>query len=209
MKLRYIRLIEICTWLLIIFCGVSAFIYKTAIKDNYQNTYYMFFNDAGGLVKGSPVKLMGIRIGYVKDIKIFDNKVFISILVSKSGVKIPGRAKADITFFGLGGSASLDLTPEPVSETARLEEIIPSKTYRVKDFWDNNKFTAETMIDTYNSVRISIDSSGILNNKHILFQSGYLKQLVNQTKEINDAQTVIINKLLDSRSIRDKAEHQD
>jgi len=169
----------------------------------------MFFDDAGGLVKGSPVKLMGIRIGYVKDIKIFDNKVFISILVSKKGVKIPKKAKADITFFGLGGSASLDLTPEAVYETAHLEEIIPSKTYRVQNFWDNNKFTAETMINTYDSVRISIDNSGILNNKQILFQSGYLKQLVNQTKELNDSQTVIINKLLDNKNIMKKMEHND
>ena len=53
--------------------------YVTFIK----NSFYIFFDDVDGLVKGSPVRLMGINIGYVRDVKIFDNKVFISFLVTK------------------------------------------------------------------------------------------------------------------------------
>lgn len=195
MRRRYIWSIEIIIWLAVICCGISLFIYKTAIKDNSQNTYYMFFSDAGGLVKGSPVRLMGISIGYVKDIKIFDNKVFVSILVTKDNVKIPKSATATIEFYGLGGSASLELNPSTATETEHLDEIISSKTYRVQDYWDGQKLTANTMIDIYGGVGRTISNADLMNNKQIFFQSNMVKNLIIQTQKINKEQTVIIEKL--------------
>lgn len=194
MKKRYIWLIEIIFWLLLIFCSLSLFVYNTAVKANSQNSYYIFLSDAGGLVKGSPVKLMGIRIGYVKDIKIFDNKVFISILVSKKNVKIPKNAEASVEFYGLGGSSSLELAP--INGAAEPEKTSPdSKVYKVQDFWDGMKLTSSTMINIYGSIGRNIDKSGILQNKQILYQSGMLKELIEKTNQINHTQIVIINKL--------------
>jgi len=194
-RLRYIWLIEILVWLLIIFSSLSLFIYKTAVKDNSRNTYYIFFDDAGGLVKGSPVRLMGINIGYVRDIKIFDNKVFVSMLVTKERVKIPKGAIASIEFYGLGGSASLELMPSKAPDTSRREEIIPSKSYRVQDFWDGMKLTSETMMDIYGAAGRAIDRSGLLENKQLFFKSGAVKHYIEETKKINHAEQVIINKL--------------
>ena len=116
MKRKYIWLFEIIAWLLIISVSLFFFIYNTAIKENKNNSYYTFFDDVEGLVQGSPVRLMGINIGYVRDVKIFDNKVFVSFLVTKDGVSIPKRATATIEFYGLGGSTSLDLDPSTASE---------------------------------------------------------------------------------------------
>ena len=195
MVINKIWLVELIVWSFVLFCGFSYFVYKTAIKDNFNNTYYIFFNDAGGLVKGSPVHLMGINIGYIKDVKIFDNKVFISILVTKKNVSIPKSATATIEFYGLGGSAFLELNPSTASENIHEEEIIPSKTYRVQDYWDGQKLTANTMIDMYTSLAKSIDKSDILHNKQVLFQSDFMKNIVNATQKINEKQTVIINKL--------------
>ncbi len=198
MKRQYIWTIEIIAWLIIIFCAVSGFIYKTAIKDNSQNTYYIFFNDVDGLVKGSPVKLMGVNIGYVKDIKIFDNKVFVSILVTKDNTKIPKSATATIEFYGLGGSTSLELNPATSSETAHIEEIIPSESYRVQDFWDGQKLTANTMIDIYGGIGRTIEKADLMNNKQIFFQSKMVADLIKKTKKINREQTVIIQKIGES-----------
>ena len=195
MTKKRIWIIEIIAWLLIILCGVSVFVYKTAIKDNFQNTYYIFFNDVDGLVKGSPVRLMGINIGYVKDIKIFDNKVFVSILVTKEDVRIPKSATATIEFYGLGGSTSLELNPATASETAHLEEIIPSESYRVQDFWDGQKLTADTMIDIYGGIGRTIEKADLMNNKQIFFQSKIVDEWIKKTQKINREQTVIINKL--------------
>lgn len=195
MTRKRIWIIEIIVWLFIIFGVLFCFIYKTAIKDNFQNTYYIFFNDVDGLVKGSPVRLMGINIGYVKDIKIFDNKVFVSILVTKDNVKIPKSATATIEFYGLGGSTSLELNPSTASETAHIEEIIPSESYRVQDFWDGQKLTANTMIDIYGGIGRTIEKADLMNNKQIFFQSKMVNELIQKTKKINKEQTVIINKL--------------
>ncbi len=195
MKRKQILLIELIIWLLIIFCGCLFYIYKTNIKTNAQNTYYIFFNDVEGLVTGSPVRLMGINIGHIKDVKIFGNKVFVSILVTKENVVIPKSATATIEFYGLGGSTSLELNPSTSSNTEGKEEIIPSNTYRIQDYWDGSKLSSEVMIMTYDSVRKSIDESGILKRKDIIKPSVTVQNLINQTNRINKSETVTINKL--------------
>ena len=198
MKIKYIWLIEIVIWLLIISGGLLLFIYKTTIKESAANTYYIFFDDVDGLVRGSPVRLMGINIGYVRDIKIFDNKVFVSMLVTKDDVTIPKRAAATIEFYGLGGSTSLELNPVAAPETDGREELIPAESYRVQDFWDGQKLVADVMIDIYGGIGRTIQATGLLNNKEYLKQSSLVKNFIHQTGGINTAQSVIIYKLTES-----------
>lgn len=195
MDRKQIVLVEIIFWLLIIFCGSFFFIYKTTIKDNINNTYYIFFDDVEGLVKGSPVRLMGINIGYIKDVKIFDNKVFVSILVTKKDTIIPKSATATIEFYGISGSTSLELNPSTATETENTDEIIPSNSYRVQDFWDGSKLTAEVMIDIYGSIGRTIKSAGLIEKKDLLKQSNLVNTLALQTDKVNRSQTVIINKM--------------
>lgn len=195
MNRKQIFLLEIIFWLLIIFCSSFLFIYKTAIKDNIKNTYYIFFDDVEGLVTGSNVRLMGINIGHIKDVKIFDNKVFVSLIVTKPNVKIPKCASATIEFYGLGGSTSLELNPATSSEDDICDEIIPAGTYRVQDYWDGSKLSSEVMISTYTNVKNAIDNSKILENKDKLMQSKAMENLIKETQGVNKKQTVIINKM--------------
>ncbi len=195
MDRKQIVLVEIIFWLLIIFCGSFFFIYKTSIKDNINNTYYMFFDDVEGLVRGSPVRLMGINIGYVRDVKIFDNKVFVSILVTKKDMIMPKSATATIEFYGISGSTSLELNPLTGYDTENSDEIIPSNSYRVQDFWDGSKLTAEVMIDIYGSIGRTIKSAGLIEKKDLLKQSKFVNALALQTDKVNQSQTVIINKM--------------
>jgi hypothetical protein len=197
MRSKHIWLIEILIWLVILSGSLFFFIYKTTIKDNAKNTYYIFFDDVDGLVKGSPVRLMGINIGYVRDVKIFDNKVFVSFLVTKNDVTIPKSATATIQFYGLGGSTSLEINPSTATEAADIDEIIPSNSYRVKDFWEGQKLLANVMIDIYGGVGRTIQEADLINNKAYLKQSGLIKDLNKGTTSINTAQSVIIYKLND------------
>lgn len=198
MKKKYIWLIEIVIWLIVILCAFFFFIYNTAVKENVSNSYYLFFNDAGGLVKGSPVRLMGINIGYVRDVKIFDNKVFVSFLVTKDGVIIPNRASATVEFYGLGGSTSLELNPQTSSESANREVILPVEAYRIQDFWDGQELVANVMIDIYGGIGRTIQAADLINHKHWLKQSGLVKDFSHQADCINTAQSVIIYKLSES-----------
>ncbi len=195
MNKKQIFLLEIIFWLLIIFCSSFFFIYQNIIKDNIKNSYYIFFDDVEGLIKGSPVRLMGINIGHIRSVKIFDNKVFVLFHVTKKNVSIPKCATATIEFYGLGGSTSLELNPATADENGLCDEIIPSGTYRVQDYWDGSKLSSEVMISTYDSVGKAIDDSKILDNKEKLFMSKSLKNLIEQTQGINKEQSVIINKM--------------
>ena len=195
MKKKYIWLFEIIIWLLIISGSLFFFIYNTSIKENVKNTYYIFFDDVDGLVKGSPVRLMGINIGYVKDVKIFDNKVFTSFVVTKENVNIPRRTAATIEFYGLGGSTSLELNPTLKSSEQKQDEIIPSSTYRIQDFWDGQELVSNVMIDIYGGIGRTIQATGLIDNKDFIKRSKLVNEITKQTKNINTSQSVIIYQL--------------
>lgn len=138
---------------------------------------------------------MGMTIGYVRDVKIFDNKVFVSFLVTKEDVYIPNQATATIEFYGLGGSTSLELSPSTSSQTENNETIIPSDTYRIQDYWDGSKKSSNVMIDIYGSLGRTIQNTNILNHKDLLKQSSLINKISEQTNKTNAEQTVIIKKL--------------
>ena len=195
MKKKYIWLCEILIWLLILSGSLFFFIYNASIKENVKNTYYIFFDDVDGLVKGSPVRLMGINIGYVKDVKIFDNKVFTSFVVTKENITVPRKTEATIEFYGLGGSTSLELNPHHKKMQEKEEEIIPSSTYRIQDFWDGQELVSNVMIDIYGGIGRTIHATGLIENKDFIKQSKLVNELTKQTKNINTSQSVIIYQL--------------
>ena len=197
-KKKYIWFFEILIWLLVLSVGFYFFIYNTTIKENTKNTFYIFFNDVDGLVQGSPVRLMGINIGYVRDVKIFDNKVFVSFLVTKDNVEIPTRATATIEFYGLGGSTSLELSPATSSATLNEELILEGESYRVQDFWDGQELVSNVLIEIYGGAGRMIEKTDMINNKHLLKQSHLVKNIAKATGNINTAQSVIIYKLTEN-----------
>ncbi|MGM9994719.1 MAG: MlaD family protein [Candidatus Avigastranaerophilus sp.] len=195
MKKKYIIITELIIWLLILSGGFYFFLYKTTLKDNTNNSYYLFFDDAGGLVKGSPVRLMGMNIGYVRDVKIFENKVFVSFLVTKENVKVPNRATATIEFYGLGGSTSLELSQKTSADEENEDTITPSDTYRIQDYWSGATLSANVMIDIYGSIGRTIHSTNILNHKDWIKQSAVIKDFATLTNQINEEESVIIHKM--------------
>lgn len=198
MKKKRIIFIELIIWLLILIGCFYFFLHKTTLKDNSHNSYYLFFDDAGGLVKGSPVRLMGVTVGYVRDVKIFDNKVFVSFLVTKEDTNIPNSASATIEFYGLGGSTSLELSQKTASETAERESIIPVETYRIQDYWSGAELSSNVLIDIYGSIGRTINATNILDNKELLKQSKLIEKFTKLATKANDDQSVIIHKLTES-----------
>lgn len=193
MKRYKIWIIEIIIWVLLI--GIIGYNLYAEYKSNSDRTYIIYFNDAAGLVKGAPVRLMGINIGYVKEVKIQGDKVLVVFLASKKDIEIPRKAIANIEFYGLGASTSLELKPLQNSNSGKSSEIIVGKSYRIQDYWYGKKLTANTMINLYGAMGRNIDKSNILNNKQILFQSDTIMEFINIANKINSEETVIINKL--------------
>ena len=128
-----ILLIEGIVWFLIL-CSVLLCIrvhnYRQA-KSVKQ--YQIFLSDMDGLIVGSPVKYMGVHIGYVSYAKPIDNNVYVKFVLDDKNMKLPKGVIANVEFYGLGGSKSLELYP-PNGNSLKTEKLIYIKdTFRLND----------------------------------------------------------------------------
>lgn len=135
MNKRLVWYSEIFCWAVFIMAIILGFTYSFATSEHKNHSYYMFFQDVDGLSKGSPVRMMGYQIGYVKDVKVFKDNIFVSFLVTERNVFIPTGSTARVEFYGLGGSKSLEI--EPPSEAQKNGEIIITKNpYRIANYYE-------------------------------------------------------------------------
>ena len=126
-KIKYkklARFIELSIWfLLLVFVLGIGYIAKQ--NYNQHKTYQIFLQDVDGIIKGSPVRMMGIHIGYVRKVKIINDMVFVDFIINQDGIEIPKGSKVTVEFTGLGGSKSIEIyTPkDKVPEGTQTFEI--------------------------------------------------------------------------------------
>lgn len=101
--------IELLIWTIIIlvFVAISTSLYTKAQKED--NDYNIFMPDVDGLIVGSPVRIMGIEVGYVTEIKPTTQEVFVRFLIKDKNMHIPQGTVATVEFTGMAGSKSLEL----------------------------------------------------------------------------------------------------
>lgn len=104
-------LIELLIWIIIlsIIAGASIYVYRKFFVE--PNVYTIQFKDIDGITKGSPVRFMGINIGYVRNLKSKDKHINVQIIITKKNLQIPDGTVARVEFYGLGGSKSIELMP--------------------------------------------------------------------------------------------------
>lgn len=135
---HHLWIIELFVWLFIIIFATTGFLYYKTVKNNHKNTYHIFMKDIDGLMKGSPIKIMGIQVGYVTQISIIDDYIYISFLISKPNVTIPHGSVALVESYGIAGSKSIELYPpkEKADETQSIifveEPIRSSSSYKTQ-----------------------------------------------------------------------------
>lgn len=133
MKRRLLWIVEVFIWLLILFLVSDAIMFaKYEYKKNF-NTYQIFLSDVDGLVNGSPVKILGIQIGYVNQINIVGEDVYVRFIITDQNVKIPPGTIATVEFSGLGGSKSLELYPPTSKDIPSDKIIIAQSPKRIHD----------------------------------------------------------------------------
>ena len=107
-------------------------------------TLHLYVEDAYALMKGSPVILMGVPVGYVKQVKLNpkDDSVWVDYVLNDPQMRIPEEAEALIVAAGLGGAKSLEFTldesPEDVfqAEGKAQEKQQVLRPFRQKNMWD-------------------------------------------------------------------------
>ncbi len=120
-NIRIYAWIEFVVWFVILcLCiwGIRFYRYK-----EYKElpSYQIFMPDVDGMIVGSPVKYMGVQIGYITNIKILTNNVYVRFVINEKDLKLPKGVIATVEFSGLGGSKSLELYPPDKNEhTERL-----------------------------------------------------------------------------------------
>lgn len=135
MNKRLVWSIELFLWAILIFALILGFTYSFATADQKNSSYYMFFKDVDGLTKGSPVRMMGYQIGYVRDVKVFEDNIFVSFLVTEKNINIPNGSSARVEFYGLGGSKSLEIEPSTKKYPDNSEVLITKSPYRIADYY--------------------------------------------------------------------------
>ena len=104
-------LIEIFIWIVILTLVFSGIIFGYSKLFVEPNVYNIQFKDIDGISKGSPVRFMGINVGYVRKLKAKGKFVDVQIILTEKNMKIPNGTVARVEFYGLGGSKSIELMP--------------------------------------------------------------------------------------------------
>lgn len=103
--------------------GIRIYSHKKAKK---MTTYQIFLPDVDGVIVGSPVKFMGVQVGYVDKIKIVSDEVYLKIIITDKDLALPKGAIATVEFNGMGGTKSLEIYP-PTKESLALDKLITIK----------------------------------------------------------------------------------
>lgn len=138
MNKKLVWFTEIFIWIVIFLSLIFGCTYSFATASMKNHSYYMFFKDVDGLSKGSPVRMMGYLIGHVQDVKVFQDNIFVSFIVTEKNIYIPSGAFARVEFYGLGGSKSLEIFP-PKEKLTENDVIISKDPYRVADYYAQGK----------------------------------------------------------------------
>lgn len=161
MKKHLFWIVELFVWVLILFLVSSGIIFA---KYNYRknfNTYQIFLPDVDGLINGSPVKLMGIQVGYVNQLDIVGEDVYVKFIITDKNVKIPRGSMATVEFSGLGGSKSLEIYP-PVHNKYSTKFIITQSPKRIHDSLGLLNDMFEKIADITYRVSHFMDKIGII-----------------------------------------------
>ncbi len=180
MKKHMIWLVELLVWGIIIFSVlfVSLFIYNKNVSEKY--TYYVFFKDVDGLIKGSPVKIQGYQVGYVSNISIVNEDVFVTFIITDHDVEMPQQLAASVEFTGMGGSKSLELFVPP--QDAKNKNLITTKEpRRINDFYVYQNQIAQ------NIVTMTSDFMRMFNDK----TSGKVKNFISNPALIRDTNSAL------------------
>lgn len=184
MNKKKIFLVE-CFLYAFIFAMIALLIFFLfKIFEVKKTSYDIVFRDVDGLSVGSPVKMSGLKIGYVDKITIVDDSVHVSFSVNQKDVFIPQGAHAVVEFYGLGGSKSLEIIPPDSSDerSAMIESLLP---YKVSDYYNVSGEINRTLESISVKTSHNLDgfmSSSLMNyplSKRVNDLNGFIKNTVN------------------------------
>ena len=86
------------------------------------------FDSAEGLEKRTAVRMAGVKVGYIKDIRLKGNKAEILMNID-SGVAVPRGSKATMAALGILGERHIEIVPEEATDFYKPGETIGGMPY--------------------------------------------------------------------------------
>lgn len=197
--------IELLIWLLVLLLTITITTSITQLRNQKDNDYTIFMNDVDGLIEGSPVRMMGIEVGYITKIQPANEEVYIKFLITDKTVTIPQGTVATVEFNGMAGSKSLELyLPD---ETTYIDKNVPILTVNppkrlhdaaglLSDMFDKLSSIIYTSSSFGNEIKfITLPSTG--DSESFIKFLDYADNIVENT---NKKATVLNQKLTDYKS---------
>lgn len=162
---------ELLIWLIIIMFFVALSSLGIIFKEhNNQNDYQVFLQDVDGLIVGSPVRMMGIEVGYVTKIKPIKDEVYVKFILTNPHIYIPQGTFVTVEFSGMAGSKSLELyLPDEktyVDNSTPVLTVMPPKRLHDAMGLLNDMFKKLASISyTASSFGAKLDNTGIKSSK--------------------------------------------
>lgn len=203
MNKRLLWIIEFIIWGLIIFSTlfVSLYIYNKNVRE--KHTYYVFFKDVDGLIKGSPVKIQGYQVGYVSDIAIVNDDVFITFIITDNELVMPDNIIATIAFTGMGGSKSLELSV-PDKNTKVKNYITTVEPRRLQEFYVYQTQIAQNILTMTTSFMEMFDDRTTRLLKDFIRNPVMLHEARHTLDKVESSENTIINKWRNNENRHDK-----
>ena len=107
--------------LVVVFAVIAAFSYDRLPFIKGTSDYSAYFAEAGGIKPGSEVRVSGMSVGRVSDVKLEGTKVLVDFTV-RNGVELGDRTEAAIKTETVLGNKMLEVTPRG---DASLQGTIP------------------------------------------------------------------------------------
>lgn len=132
-KFKLFQWLEILIWVLILSVAIYGIKQYSYHKHNELTKYQIFLPDVDGLISGSPVRMMGVQIGYVERVKIVGDAVYVQFVLSDKDTTLPKGVIATVEFTGLAGSKSLEIYPPDEASLAGNKLIQIQAPKRLND----------------------------------------------------------------------------
>lgn len=208
MKKYMFWIAELFIWLLILFLVSGGLMLA---KYNYKrqfNTYQMFLPDVDGLINGSPVRMMGMQVGYVNQVDIVGEDVYVKFIVTDKNVAIPNGSIATVEFTGLGGSKSLEIYPPEPGKIKFTKLLVPQSPKRIHDSLGLLNDMFEKITSIAYDVSHFMDQIGIIKQKNDLVKPENTKSAIEVLDSSNSWMDRMQNKLdeFNPKKVKPKSE---
>lgn len=195
MKKYLVWLGELLIWLVVLSILVGAVSLLHTINSRHKHSYHVFFEDIDGMIKGSSVRFSGMDVGYVTDIRMVDENIFVSFLVTKKGLKIPKNSVATVESTGMAGSKSLEIYPPKKHSPNITNLIITREPIRFQDAMNNQNSIAATLLVMCHSLSSMFIEPDVTKYRNVVKKIIDLSVYEEKIEQIENVEDNLIDKI--------------